>query len=293
MLLEEEILTSLASSVKNGPSTVPSVAPFDAGWFIESTSADSPTTSESKMNSCLKSVQICPVFVRNWIAVLYTPRYKFQLSGKEMMESTEGKAYIHSSVVSETSLAKSCKCRTNFSNTNFCLFNHLFQLPYQRTLNYRVEEWRGRSVYRGFSQSELIAWTFSVMFSGERSVKSGNKAYMRRQERGEGQSERRGLDPHIRKEKEREGKGRKGKCTRSMLGAPFLIASATALPTYAQGRRMSSVEWDVRGRRKMSESWTVYLWSWFWSALVDFLRGRHSSELAVRGKCKRRKRERE
>lgn len=48
------------------------------------------------------------------------------------------------------------------------------------------------------------------MFSGERSVKSGNKAYMRRKEKGEGQSERRELDPHIRKEKEREGREERG-----------------------------------------------------------------------------------
>lgn len=43
--------TSFASSVKKGPRTVPSVAGATTGWFMASTRAERPRTSERRMNS--------------------------------------------------------------------------------------------------------------------------------------------------------------------------------------------------------------------------------------------------
>lgn len=43
---------SCASSVKNGPNTVDSVELATVGWSIASTNADTPNTSDSRMNSC-------------------------------------------------------------------------------------------------------------------------------------------------------------------------------------------------------------------------------------------------
>lgn len=44
---------------------------FGVGWFRESTKADHPKMSLSRINSCRRSVQVCPVFVKNSRAILY------------------------------------------------------------------------------------------------------------------------------------------------------------------------------------------------------------------------------
>ncbi len=61
-----------ASSVWNGPSTLLAVAPGMAGVFSKSTKADTPSTSESKINSCRIGVDVCPTCVRNWIEFIHS-----------------------------------------------------------------------------------------------------------------------------------------------------------------------------------------------------------------------------
>ena len=76
-------------SMWNGPSTVAGVARGSSRWFIWTTSIDSPTTSEVRMNSSRFSLLICPARFSHWIAA------------------------IHSASVSRTSRAKSCRWRTS------------------------------------------------------------------------------------------------------------------------------------------------------------------------------------
>jgi hypothetical protein len=61
-----------ASSVKNGPRTLLSVAPPSVVLLSASTSADIPSTSERRTNSWRSGVHIWPVRVRNWIAVIHS-----------------------------------------------------------------------------------------------------------------------------------------------------------------------------------------------------------------------------
>ena len=76
----------------NGPSTVlsvPSVCPL-----IVSTSIDTPSTSESRMNSCRVSSHFCPTAVRNSIAA------------------------CHSGSVSRVSRTNACRCGTSRSRSS-------------------------------------------------------------------------------------------------------------------------------------------------------------------------------
>lgn len=57
-----------ASGTWNGPSTVLSEAPQGLRLLIASTSIDTPSTSDSKINSCRQSSHLWPVSVRNMIA---------------------------------------------------------------------------------------------------------------------------------------------------------------------------------------------------------------------------------
>ena len=66
-----------------------SVVPPSAGWLSVITRIETPSVSDSRMNSCRLSVQVLPVSVRNWMAV------------------------IHSASVSFTSRTKSCRCVTS------------------------------------------------------------------------------------------------------------------------------------------------------------------------------------
>ena len=63
-----------ASSVKNGPRRLLSVAVPTFGLLSASTSAATPSTSESRMNSwrCGVSVHVCPVRVRKLMAVIHS-----------------------------------------------------------------------------------------------------------------------------------------------------------------------------------------------------------------------------
>src|SRR3954453_6465103 len=83
------------STMWNGPSTVDSVEAPPVRWLIVSTSIETPSTSESRMNSCRTSLHICPVRVRKSIA---TP---------------------HSSSVSSTSLTNACRWWTSEVMTCF------------------------------------------------------------------------------------------------------------------------------------------------------------------------------
>jgi hypothetical protein len=61
-----------ASSVKNGPRTLLSVAiPFE-GLLSASTRADTPSTSERRMNSWRSGVHVWPVRVRNLIVLIHS-----------------------------------------------------------------------------------------------------------------------------------------------------------------------------------------------------------------------------
>jgi hypothetical protein len=84
-----------ASATWNGPSTVLSEAPDGLRLLIASTSIETPRTSDSRMNSCRHSLQICPVRVRNWIAS------------------------NHSASVGSISLTASCSLRMTTSITAF------------------------------------------------------------------------------------------------------------------------------------------------------------------------------
>lgn len=66
------ILLSGASSVKNGPRTELAVPPETVGLFSPSTRADTPSTSDRRMNSCLIGLQVWPVRVRKLIAVIHS-----------------------------------------------------------------------------------------------------------------------------------------------------------------------------------------------------------------------------
>ena len=66
------IIPSGASSVKNGPRTELFVPPETVGLFNPSTRADTPSTSERRMNSCLSWVQVWPVRVRKLIVVIHS-----------------------------------------------------------------------------------------------------------------------------------------------------------------------------------------------------------------------------
>ena len=57
---------------KNGPSMSPSVALPCASLLMVIVSIDSPSTSDSRMNSCRLSVVMFPQSVRNWIAELHS-----------------------------------------------------------------------------------------------------------------------------------------------------------------------------------------------------------------------------
>ena len=61
-----------ASSVKNGPRTVLSVAFPTGGLLSESTRADTPSTSERRINSWRIGVHVWPVRVRNWIVFIHS-----------------------------------------------------------------------------------------------------------------------------------------------------------------------------------------------------------------------------
>ena len=76
------------STTWNGPSTVDSVATPNFLLLIVSVSIDIPSTSDSRMNSWRSSSHRCPTRVRNSI-----PR-------------------SHSGMVSSTSRANACRCRT-------------------------------------------------------------------------------------------------------------------------------------------------------------------------------------
>jgi hypothetical protein len=76
------------STTWNGPSTVDSVSAPDFRLVIVSTSIDSPSTSDSRMNSCRVSSHFWPVLVRKSIAV------------------------SHSGMVSSVSRANACRCVT-------------------------------------------------------------------------------------------------------------------------------------------------------------------------------------
>jgi hypothetical protein len=78
--------SSGAPATSKGPSTVLSVPP--ASPFTASTSIETPSTSDSSMNSCLASVQAWPVSVR------------------------KRSAAIHSAAVGRTSRISACECRT-------------------------------------------------------------------------------------------------------------------------------------------------------------------------------------
>ena len=65
-------IPSGASSVKNGPRTELAVPPETLGLFSPSTRADTPRTSERRMNSCLIGVQVWPVRVRKLMAVIHS-----------------------------------------------------------------------------------------------------------------------------------------------------------------------------------------------------------------------------
>ena len=78
----------------NGPVTVDSVEPPAGRWLMVSTSMDTPSTSESRMNSCRTSSHLWPVCVR-----------------KAMPRS-------HSSPVSPTSLTKACRWVTSEVSTS-------------------------------------------------------------------------------------------------------------------------------------------------------------------------------
>src|SRR4051812_19618290 len=78
-------------SMKNGPKTVDSVAPGGRRWLMPTTSIDSPSTSESRMNSWRLSSVMWPTRVRKSIPA------------------------NHSSSVSRTSLANACRCLTRLS----------------------------------------------------------------------------------------------------------------------------------------------------------------------------------
>jgi hypothetical protein len=120
------------------------------------------------------SVQVWPVFVRNWIAVLpwgtntlkaLAPRYiKHRGNGPERCLT-----YIHSSVVIPVSRTKSCRWPTRFSKINFsrlspdkCISsNTAFGSP------------ESNDIY-SFRHAALTARTASVTVSGEISVTSGS-----------------------------------------------------------------------------------------------------------------------
>ena len=61
-----------ASSVKNGPRTVLSVAFPTGGLLSESMRADTPSTSERRMNSWRIGVHVWPVRVRNSIVLIHS-----------------------------------------------------------------------------------------------------------------------------------------------------------------------------------------------------------------------------
>ena len=83
-----------APSVKNGPTTVDSVAPADAGALIPMVSMDRPSTSDSRMNSCRRSSVRWPARVR-----------------KSMPN-------CHSSWLSRMSRANACSWRTRLCATS-------------------------------------------------------------------------------------------------------------------------------------------------------------------------------
>jgi hypothetical protein len=58
--------------VKNGPRTLFSVAPPITGLFNESTRAETPRTSDSRMFSWRNGVHFCPVRVKNSIAAIHS-----------------------------------------------------------------------------------------------------------------------------------------------------------------------------------------------------------------------------
>jgi hypothetical protein len=66
---------------------VDSTAPLGVRWLIASTRIETPSVSDSRMNSWRLSVHVCPTSVRKRIAV------------------------IHSASVSSTSRTNSCRCR--------------------------------------------------------------------------------------------------------------------------------------------------------------------------------------
>jgi hypothetical protein len=63
--MSEPMSFSGAAWTKNGPSTVVSVAPSGTGWLIASTSMETPSVSDSRMNSWRLSSHMWPVRVRN------------------------------------------------------------------------------------------------------------------------------------------------------------------------------------------------------------------------------------
>ena len=58
--------------MKNGPSTLLSIAPWMGGLLSASTSADTPRMSDRRMNSCRMGVHVCPTRVRNWIVFVHS-----------------------------------------------------------------------------------------------------------------------------------------------------------------------------------------------------------------------------
>ena len=56
----------------NGPRIVLSVPPWPGGKLIVSTSAETPSTSESVMYSCRVPVVLCPTAVRNPMAFIHS-----------------------------------------------------------------------------------------------------------------------------------------------------------------------------------------------------------------------------
>jgi len=149
----------------------------------------------------------------------------------------ERETHIHSSVVRLTSRAKLCRWLTSFSKTNFCLrAGRRGSARGRARKRDGVERW----THLGFSHSELMAWTFSVMVSGDMSVRLGSLD-CRAAARGWGEG---GGGQQGRSSARVQGQGR----TRSMSWAPCSSASWTARPT-CSARRVHQWRWD-EGRRR-------------------------------------------
>ena len=78
------------STTWNGPSTVDSVAPTGCRLLMVSTSMETPSTSESRMNSCRLSSHMCPVRVRKSIGRLPFVLGRLDLADEPVQVPGEG-----------------------------------------------------------------------------------------------------------------------------------------------------------------------------------------------------------